>query len=296
MNVAIFGANGYIGRHLVQYISSAKTWSVTGFDIQDMFSGKERVAYGQIDVSDKSQIARCGEFDQVYFFSGLSGTAISFRNYAEFVRVNEIGLLNLLDHYKEAPRKPKIIFPSTRLVYKGVEGLPLIEDAEKECKTVYASSKFAGELYLNMYRNMYGFDHTILRICVPYGQVVDGRLSYGTVGFFLERAAAGKPIVLYGDGQLKRTFTHVVDVCRQVVEVSALQESGGECFNVDGETFSLVNVAGLIAKKYGVQVQFSEWPAADLKLESGDTILDAAKIRSVFPHTLTRSLDKWINN
>lgn len=208
--------------------------------------------------------------------------------------MNEIGLLNLLDHYKDALCKPKIIFPSTRLIYRGVEGKPLVEEDEKECKTIYASTKWAGESFLSMYQNTYDFDYTIFRIGVPYGKVVDGRLSYGTVGFFLERATSGKPIIVFGEGQIKRTFTHVMDVCRQVVETAALDESSGECFNIDGEPYSLADVAGLIANRYDVQVKHTEWPALDLRLESGDTIFDATKIRMVFPHTLTCSLVRWL--
>jgi UDP-glucose 4-epimerase len=294
MNIAVFGANGYIGRHLVHYITLIKSQTVTCFDIQEAFNGDESVEYVQIDIADRCQIARCGRFDQIYFFSGLSGTAVSFQNYTEFIRVNEIGLLNILDHYKDALCKPKIIFPSTRLVYKGVEGKPLAEQAEKECKTIYASSKLVGEGYLKMYRNIYELDYTIFRIGVPYGKVVDGRLSYGTVGFFLERATNGSPIVLFGDGGVRRTFTHVMDVCRQVVETAAFVESSGECFNIDGETHSLADVAELIANRYGVQVRRTKWPALDLRLESGDTIFDSSKIRMVFPQTLTFSLERWL--
>lgn len=294
MNIAIFGANGYIGRHLVHYITLIKAQTVTCFDIQEAFNGDERVEYVQIDIADRGQVARCGRFDQIYFFSGLSGTAVSFHNYTEFVRVNEIGLLNILDHYKDALCKPKIIFPSTRLVYKGAEGKPLSEKADKECKTIYASSKWAGEGFLNMYHNTYGLNYTIFRIGVPYGKVVDGSLSYGTVGFFLERVANENPIILFGDGKVRRTFTHVMDVCRQIVETAAFEESSGECFNIDGETYSLADVAELIAIRYGVQVLRTEWPALDLRLESGDTIFDAAKIRMVFPQTLTFSLERWL--
>ena len=69
-----------------------------------------------------------------------------------------IGLLNLLDHLKTLEHKPKIIFPSTRLVYKGKIGIDLTESSEKEFKTIYASSKYNGELYLNMYHNLYNIN------------------------------------------------------------------------------------------------------------------------------------------
>jgi UDP-glucose 4-epimerase len=296
MKVAIFGANGYVGRHLVHYISSKTSWHVTAFDLQEKFTGLEDIEYFSLDISDKSQISKCGNFDQVYFLAALSGTATSFQNYADFIRINEVGLINILDHFNKSRVRPKIIFPSTRLIYKGTEGVALSEDAEKECKTIYASSKYNGELYLKMYRNLYGLDYTVFRICVPYGHVVDGQMSYGTVGFFLGKANSGKPIILYGNGCLKRTFTHILDVCHQMVRTSSLPESSGECFNIDGETYSLLDVAQMISKKFDVPVQFTEWPVVDLKLESGDTIFNATKIKSILPFTLTHSLATWIRN
>lgn len=68
MNIAVFGANGYIGRHLVHYITLVKAQTVTCFDIQESFNGDERVEYLQIDIADRTQVARCGRFDQIYFF------------------------------------------------------------------------------------------------------------------------------------------------------------------------------------------------------------------------------------
>jgi UDP-glucose 4-epimerase len=265
------------------------------FDIHDKFNGIENVDYFKTDISENNQIPKCEKIDIIYFFAGLSGTAISLVNYSQFIRVNEIGLLNLLDHYKDLPCKPKIIFPSTRLVYKGAKNQPLNEQADKECKTLYASTKLACESFLWMYKNIYGFNYTIYRIGIPYGEVVEGRLSYGTVGFFLKRAIIGNPIIIYGDGQARRTFTHVMDLCRQIVETAFLDVTDGECFNIDGEDFSLASVASMIADRYGVQVLSSDWPALDLRLESGDTIFNASKIRMIFPQTLTYSMKQWLS-
>src|SRR5690606_18112144 len=96
-----------------------------------------------------------------------------------FVNVNEIGLLHLLNHLSRFARMPKIVFPSTRLVYKGVKGTPLAEEAEKEFKTVYASSKYNGEQYLRMHSNLFGLDYTVFRVCVPYANLTARALSYG---------------------------------------------------------------------------------------------------------------------
>ena len=105
-------------------------------------------------------------------------------------------------------------------MYKGVEDTPLHEESEKEFKTIYASSKYNGELYLKMHRLYYDIDFSVFRICVPYGNLFDANFSYGTLGFFISQASKGQPIQLYGDGSLKRTFTYVEDICNQIVRAS----------------------------------------------------------------------------
>ncbi|MBK0401721.1 SDR family oxidoreductase [Adhaeribacter sp. BT258] len=296
MNIAVIGANGYLGQHLVYYLLKEKQQKPDCYDIQPDFAGKDTVAYQQLNICDKEQIGNCfAAYDYIYFFSGLTGTDVSIDRYRSFIEVNELGLLNVLDSLKDLNTKPKLIFPSTRLVYKGQENTPLSEDAEKEFRTIYSSSKFNGEKYLEMFRNLYAQPYTVFRICVPYGNVVGGQLSYGTVSFFLNKATNGEAITLFGNGNLKRTFTHVMDLCRQIVEVSAKPESNGNCFNTAGETYSLKEVATMIGEKFLVPVQFSEWPKKAWKLESGDTIFESSKLEQLLPEALKFSIKEWIN-
>lgn len=297
MNVAVLGANGYVGQHIIYYLVEQKGYHVTGFDLQDSYIGSHKISYHRLDITDRAQFDEVDmEFDAVYFFSALTGTEVAFDRYVHFIRVNEIGLLNLLDKIRHCDKKAKVIFPSTRLVYKGVEGAALNEDAEKEFKTLYASSKYNGELYLEMYRNMYGIDYNVFRVSVPYGNELHTKMSYGTLSFFIQRALDKDPIILYGDGTLQRTFTHIMDVCRQMIEVSEMPGSGGLCFNVDGETYSLRDVAEVVAKKYDATIEYIEWPGNSWKLESGHTVFDCSRIRSFLPQTLAHNLKDWVNN
>lgn len=296
MKTAVFGCNGYLGQHLVHYLLHEKNDEVTGFDVGHGYQGNDGIAYVKLDVTDKGDFEQLAEgFDSIYYLTGLTGTDVSLNCFEQFIDVNELGLLRLLQRVRSFSRLPKIVFPSTRLVYKGVESIALVEEAEKEFKTIYASSKFNGEQYLRMYRNLFGIDYTIFRICVPYANLVASGQSYGTVGFFLAKARGGENISLFGDGALRRTFTHIWDVCRQMVEVAGMPTSSGGIYNIDGEDLSLKEVASAIAAKYKVGVSFQPWPEMALKLESGDTVFDASRIRALFPHTLTFSLDKWLH-
>ena len=294
MKASILGGNGYIGKHMAFYLHNLE-WDLAVYDIQEKFAGNFVVPYFQLDISKKDQLGNFDfDCDYLFFFIGLTGTDISFEKFNDFININEIGLLSFLTEISKINKKPKIIFPSTRLVYKGIKGVKLAEDAEKEFKTIYASSKYNGELYLEMYKAMFNINYTIFRICIPYGNLFD-KGSYGTVSFFLDKALNKQPITLYGDGSLKRTFSHVLDICKQMIEVCKQSESDGECFNIDGETYSLDEIATYFGKKYGVDVQYVEWPEKAWRLESGDTIFNSEKIKILLKTPLTFNVKEWIN-
>lgn len=273
---AVIGSKGYIGKHLVWYLSKM---GITP-DCYDIAKDSSE-HYSQVDLTDKESVAKINlNVDYIFMFAGLTGTWAGFDKYVPFVDINEIGLLNLLDAIRKSDYRPKIIFPSSRLVYKGVDK-PLKEDDEKDAKTIYAVNKLACEHYLDIYHQCFGIPYTIFRICVPYGNLLANDYSFGTVGFFIRMASAGKDITLYGGGTIKRTFTSMEDLCFQIINGGFAKESNANIYNVGGETYSLHDAASIIAKKYGVDVKAVEWPDKDLKIESGDTYFDDSKIQAL---------------
>lgn len=290
----ILGANGYLGRHLAYYLYQAG-YVVFAYDIQPdrNHSLPSGIPYEQFDICNNYGHIRY-DVDYLFVFSGVTGTKNGFENYKAFVEVNEIGLLNILSKVRDLDVKPKIIFPSTRLVYKG-QDYPLSEDSEKEAKTIYAANKLACEHYLRMYANCFDIIYTIYRICVPYGNLFDGEFSYGTVGAFLKRAKNGEAITLYGDGGIKRTLTHVMSICQQIVDSMVLTDSDNQTYNVAGETFSLKELAEKVAAVYGTDVSFVPWNKMDWKIESGSTVFDGNKLENIIQVDLHWSLDNWLN-
>lgn len=92
-------------------------------------------------------------------------------------------------------------------------------------------------------------------------------------------AQQGKDITLYGGGHNKRTFTHMSDLCYQLIMASQKPESNGEIYNIGGEILSLREAAECIAKIYQVNIVDIDWPDRDLRIESGHTYFDAGKIQ-----------------
>ena len=276
--IGVIGANGYIGKHIVSYLQRYYDVNVNSYDI---VAECDLPNYHKVDLTDKESIKGLNlDIDYIFMFAGLTGTYNGFNEYQKFISINELGLLNLLDAIKNSEYRPKVIFPSTRLVYKGVDK-SLKEDDLKECKTIYAANKLACEGYLQAYHDSFDIPYTIFRICLPYGNLLSTDYSFGTVGFFIKQAKAGKDITLYGGGNIKRTFTHMEDLCYQIIEGSFHHESNGQTYNVGGETLSLHDAAEIIAAKYGTKVTEIPWPERDLRIESSHTYFDDTKIRSL---------------
>lgn len=290
----VLGSNGYLGRHLGFFLEKSG-FQNHNFDIHPQpVSGVEN--YQSFDISNKEDFSKLNpEVDFIFLFAGLSGTADGFNKYRDFVRINEIGLLNLLTWMRETGCKARIVFPSSRLVYKGKKNYALKEDDPKETRTIYALNKLAAENLLWMYQNAFGIDYTIFRICVPYGNMFDNHFSYGTMGFFLSKAQKKEDIVLFGDGNLRRTFTHVEDLCQIIMRSVQSETTRNEIFNIGGENLSLLEAATLVAQKYGVNVKFAEWPEMALKLESDDTVFDDSKLSSVGFGNYRNTLSYWLD-
>ena len=287
---AIIGSKGYIGKHLEYYLKQKKN-DVVCYDVVE----SEDVNYHRCDLTDFESVRRIIDLkvDYIFMFAGLTGTYVGFDKANIFVNVNEMGLINLLNCIRESKYRPKIIFPSTRLIYKGADKA-LKEDDETETTTIYAVNKIACENLLYAYRQNFDIPYTIFRICVPFGNMFSDDYSFGTIGFFIRQASNDRRITLYGDGSIKRTFTSMHDLCKQIVEVGMERVSDGEIYNIGGHTYSLRNAAEIIASYYKAEISFISWPERDLKMESGSTYFDSSKIERVMGKIVFESLEELL--
>lgn len=294
MKITIIGANSYIARNLIYVLKeNYKSVQLRLYD----YSEKQldgHLEYDSINILEQKSVSTIDlDSDLIYFFVGKTGSINGFTEYEEFIKINEIGLMNVLREYVAQKSKAKFIFPSTRLVYKGRKGI-LKESAEKEFKTIYAMNKYACENYLKQYNDVFGLKYCILRICVPYGTMIKNASSYGTAEFMIKKAEKGENITLYGNGNVRRTITYMGDLCNVLVKAGLNDNCINDIYNVGGEDYSLKEMANLIAKKYQVEVEYLEWPEIALKIESGDTVFDSSKIEKFLQERPQKKFAEWI--
>jgi len=275
--VSIIGAEGYLGRHITQVFKNLDF---------------------ELDLYNRSNFETFKtDVDFIFHLAGKTGTLDGFDNFREYIESNEMSLLTILEKVRKSTHRPKIIFPSSRLVYRGQKNTPLVEDATKEAKTIYAANKLACESYLKMYKDTFEINYSIARICVPYGNEFDDQYSYGTIGSLLTQASQMGEITLFGDGNQQRSLIHISDLANNLVKAAVNPKTDDLIFNLGGpESFSIKELAELIAQKYHAEVKSTPWPKEHLKIESGDTIFDSSLIESLISIDYQFSFQDWLKH
>ena len=284
LKAIVIGSSGYLGSNLCAYLH------LNNIEVQH-YDRKSSINF--LSKTDLTQI-EFNKADLVFIMIGKTGTADGFTEYNDYISSNQLVLMNILNQCLEQNFTGKIVYPSTRLVYKGVQKTPLKEDDIKETKTVYAASKLFAENALFAWNNMYGIRYIIFRICVPYGHLLKGVYSYGTMGFLIRQAKENKKITLFGDGDIYRTFTNVEDICKIMVDASLLSKSDNQIYNIgSNDNLSLKDVANMVGKKYNVGIEYVPWLENYKKLESGDTMFDDSKLKNLMEVNYKNSLSQY---
>lgn len=292
--ITIIGANSYIARNLIHIINNEN------MDIALFLYDREDnhrdglLNYAPVNILDEESLSKVNiNVDSIILFTGKTGTYAGFDDSRTFLEVNEMGLLNILNAMRKQKSTAKLVFPSTRLVYKGSEEA-LTEEDEKEFKTLYAMNKFACEQYLRMYSEVFNINYCIFRICVPYGSLLEGTGSYGTAEFFIGKAKQGENISLYGRGEVRRTITYIGDICHTIIMGALTDKCMNNVYNIGGEDYSLNDMAAEIAAKYGVGVEYIPWPETALRIESGSTVFDSTKLDNILGKVRSMTFTNWI--
>ena len=292
--IAVIGANGYIARNLIYVLKRDYSDCILYFyGIEDR-SIDDYTNYMKIDMTDRESVKMIDfSCDIIFYFVGKTGSINGFDEPESFISINEISLLNLLNEYRNQKSMAKIVFPSTRLVYKGCS-VPQNEDAEKEFKTIYAINKYSCEKYLEQFHRVFDVQYTIFRICIPYGTLIPNASSYGTAEFMLSKATKGNNISIYGDGSVRRTLTYIEDLCLILIKGAFSEKCINDIYNIGGEDYSLKEMAELIAQKYNVSVDYIPWPETALKIESGNTVFDSTKLDNIIGNSINKRFIDWI--
>lgn len=238
MRILITGASGFIGSHLMKYLS--RNHIVHGLSR----STKSRNIF-QIPLSNKKKIAvymKKNKYDAVIHLAASLNESTPFKMFTQ----NCITAANLMECCVESGVQ-KVIFSSSQLVYGKSQYLPVDEDHPKNPLTNYASSKLMCEDICKMYHRTYGIQTQILRLSSVYGPGQSAKYIIPTM--FLN-GIHGKDVQIhyYSNGLQLMDFVHVRDVCRAVALATKSKSRFGIYNIASGVPVTASQIADQIAK------------------------------------------------
>jgi len=274
MKVVVTGGAGFIGSNIAEEL--AKKYEVVIVD--DLSSGKlenirglnlEFVRGCVTDIDLLKKVFRDAEY--VFHQAAIASVQKSLEDPLKVEEVNVRGTLCVLIAARDADVE-KVVFASSAAVYGDSPELPKRENMTPQPKSPYAVSKLAGEYYCEVFNEVYGLKTVSLRYFNVYGPRQDLTSEYAAViPRFLIRSLAGKPLVIYGDGNQTRDFVFVKDVVN--ANILAMEKNVCGVFNVaSGKAVSINELAEVVMKVVGknVEVVYERERKGDVRHSLGD--------------------------
>ncbi len=161
--------------------------------------------------------AKYGPVERIVHLAAQVSVVLSIVNPLTDMAVNYGSTLHVLE-YARAMGVAKVVFASSAAVYGDATVLPVGEDAPCRPVSPYGIDKLASEHALGYYSDVHGVPTTALRFFNVYGPRQDPSSPYsGVISIFSDRARAGKPLSIFGDGSQTRDFVYVGDVVSAIV-------------------------------------------------------------------------------
>jgi UDP-glucuronate 4-epimerase len=255
MRFLVTGTAGFIGFHLARRLL-ADGHVVVGYDAMTSYYDprlkQARVAvlsksngFTQIEarLEDVEALDRAAELaapDVIVHLAAQAGVRYSIENPRAYVDSNLIGSFNLLEVARRF--KPRhTLLASTSSVYGANPDMPFGEvDRADWPITLYAATKKSMELMAHSHAHLFDLPITCFRFFTVYGPW--GRPDMALFKF-VDAILDGRPIEIYGQGEMRRDFTYIDDLVESIVRLADVVPEKGNPVVGDGVADSLSPVA-----------------------------------------------------
>jgi len=154
----------------------------------------------------------CDTADFVLHQAALGSVPRSINDPISTNEVNISGFVNMLVAARDA-RVRRFIYAASSSTYGDSKDLPKKEDTIGKPLSPYAITKYANELYAEVFSKIYGLETIGLRYFNVFGRKQDPNGSYAAViPIFVRRLMSLESPVINGDGSYSRDFTYIDNV------------------------------------------------------------------------------------
>jgi UDP-glucuronate 4-epimerase len=229
--ILVTGAAGFIGFHVARRLVEAGR-DVIGVDNLSSYydpklkqarlrelAGAKNFKFVRLELADRAATAALfaeHRFPFVIHLAAQAGVRHSLVDPHAYASANLDGFLNILEGCRHHDCR-HLVYASSSSVYGANTRMPFrTSDNVDHPLSLYGASKKANELMAHSYSHLFNLPTTGLRFFTVYGPW--GRPDMA-MWIFAAAISAGKPIMLFNNGNMRRDFTFIDDVVQAVVRL-----------------------------------------------------------------------------
>ena len=265
----VTGGAGFMGAHVVNELLQEGDQNVVVLD--DLSGGfRENVNPNAIfvegsilDVELINTLCKKYNFTYIYHLAAYAAEGLSHFIKRFNYQINLIGSVNLINAAVNYNIK-RFVFTSSIAVY-GENQLPMHEELTPMPEDPYGIAKYAVEQELIVTKRLFDLDYTIFRPHNVYGELQNISDRYrNVIGIFMNKIMRGESLVIFGDGEQTRAFTHIADVAPHIAQSVNIPDASCEIFNLGTDNHVSVNkLADLVMSAMEKKVSVEHFRARD---------------------------------
>ena len=268
----VTGGSGFIGSHLVEQLvrRGDRVRVLDNFansSPDNLAPWRDDVEVVEGDLRDLATVQRVSRGIDVVLHQGALGSVPrSIDDPIASNAANAIGTLHVLVAARDAGVQ-RVVCASSSSTYGPVETLPQHEDMPLRPMSPYAVSKLGGEMYTQVFSQVYGLSTIVLKYFNVFGPRQNPNAAYAAViPLFIQALLRGEAPTIFGDGRQQRDFTYVQNVVDANLLAAASSTRGEVCNIACGQSFSLLDLIAELNGLLGTAItpNFAPGRAGDL--------------------------------
>ena len=224
MRVLVTGANGMVGRNLLDYLSTKGVET-----IPTDLSGQK--LSGNLLEKDFVDSLESLDFDAIVHLAAVTDIKKTIENPQLCYEVNCFGTLNILE-LAVKKRAKRFVFSSSANVFGAPKKLPVTEESPFDPRVPYDYSKVIGEQLVMSYFKNRALPVAITRSWLLFGE--HDQPTRATIRF-IRACLSNEPLTLYNGGRDTTAPSHAANYAKLVLTILQNDGSRGEAFNFGGE-------------------------------------------------------------
>ena len=295
-SILVTGGAGFIGANLSKYLVDDPNVSL--IRIVDNFANSQisnisnllnnpKVEFIEGDIVDYDFCMKITKgIDRISHQAALGSVPRSFSDPMTSTQVNILGTVNML-HASHVNGVERVILACSSSTYGDSNVMPRVEDLIGTPLSPYAITKYAVELYSQVFYKIYNLNFIGLRYFNVFGPLQKTDSQYAAViPKFCKSILNDEVPSIFGDGETTRDFTYVDNIvlANHLALFTENKFALNQIYNVGcGEKISLNNVIAMLQKITGKNInpKYYEERKGDVK----ESMADISKIKKMLNYS-----------